>query len=98
MLIEFKNFSLRAIKCFNMAIKSNPIYIRAYMCRARAFKKIHNVCIFMYFFDIIFFNRKYRRRTGFLTFFLSTNLSTCGTLKIQIGAPALNKKYDDNQF
>ena len=34
---------IRAIRCFNMAIKSNPTYIRAYMCRAQAFKKIHNV-------------------------------------------------------
>jgi hypothetical protein len=37
----------RAIRCFNMAIKSNPTYIRAYMCRAQTFRKIHNVNSFM---------------------------------------------------
>lgn len=26
-----------------MAIKSNPVYIRAYMCRAQAYRNIHDV-------------------------------------------------------
>lgn len=33
----------RAIKQFNLAIKSNPVYIRAYLCRAQAYRRIHDL-------------------------------------------------------
>ena len=39
-----QNPKQRAIKMFNMAIKSNPVYIRAYLCRAQAYRIIHDVC------------------------------------------------------
>ena len=33
----------KAIKQFNLAIKSNPVYLRAYLCRAQAYRYIHDV-------------------------------------------------------
>jgi Tfp pilus assembly protein PilF len=30
---------------FNMAIKSDPVYIRAYLCRAQAYRIIHDVIL-----------------------------------------------------
>jgi tetratricopeptide (TPR) repeat protein len=33
----------KAIKCFNLAIKSKPTYIRAYLCRAQAYRSIHDL-------------------------------------------------------
>lgn len=39
----------RAIKQFNLAIKSNPVYLRAYLCRAQAYRYIHDVSICNYY-------------------------------------------------
>ncbi|RNA23613.1 Tetratricopeptide repeat 6 [Brachionus plicatilis] len=33
----------KAIKYFNLAIKSNPVYIRAYLCRAQAYRYVHDL-------------------------------------------------------
>jgi len=35
----------RAIKNFNNAIKSDPVYLRAYLCRAQAYRCIHDVTL-----------------------------------------------------
>jgi len=34
----------RAIKRFNIAIRMDPMYVRAYLCRAEANEKLNKVC------------------------------------------------------
>lgn len=46
--------SYRAIKRFNIAIRMDPTYIRAYMCRADAYERIHDVSNYFYYFLLLF--------------------------------------------
>ena len=35
--------SFRAIKKFTSAVKADPTYVKAYVCRAEAYSRVHDV-------------------------------------------------------
>lgn len=41
--MNLEGFFFRAIKKFTNAIKADPTYVKAYLCRAEAHTKIHDV-------------------------------------------------------
>lgn len=43
------NLPFRAIKKFSAAIKVDPTYVRAYVCRGEAYHKIHEVSFNTYY-------------------------------------------------